>query len=86
MVFVSDEKLFQHVQSIRSQLLAIKDVITFDNVNGAPHWQEFLLKGKSSVDEKKLDDVKKTIATDDIATLIYTSGTTWQSERRDADT
>jgi long-chain acyl-CoA synthetase len=76
LVFVSDEKLFQHVQSIRAQLPAIKDIITFEKVDGAHHWYDFLVKGRPFTNAEKLDEMKKTIAADDIATLIYTSGTT----------
>jgi len=76
LVFVSDDKLLQKIQEIRSQLPLIKDVITFEKVDGSIHWQDFLLKGQATVDEKKLDELKKTISEDDIATLIYTSGTT----------
>ena len=76
MIFVSDQALYQKIQSIRSQLTEVKEVITFDKIEGAMHWADFLIKGELNQQGNKLEEVKKTILPDDVATLIYTSGTT----------
>ena len=76
MIFVSDHSLYEKVQSIRSQLPEVREVITFDKIEGAMHWADFLIKGELSQQWTKLEEIKKTILPSDVATLIYTSGTT----------
>ena len=76
MIFVADNVLYKKVLSIRDQLPEIKEIITFEKIDGASYWGDFILKGELNQKEKELDEVKKTILPDDVATLIYTSGTT----------
>jgi long-chain acyl-CoA synthetase len=76
LIFVSDQALLQKVSSIMPQLPEIKEIITFEKVQGATYWGDFIVKGELNQQEKKLDEIKKTILPDDVATLIYTSGTT----------
>ncbi len=75
-VFVSDKTLFEKVQSIRAQLPHVFEIITFDEVDSAMHWLNFLEKGAFNEKYEELHEIKKTILPDDVATLIYTSGTT----------
>ena len=75
-IFVSDHALYQKIQSIRSQLPAVTEIITFDKIEGAMHWSDFLIKGELNQQGNKLEEVKKSILPSDVATLIYTSGTT----------
>jgi len=76
LIFVSDNTLYQKVISILPQLPEIKEVITFEKIEGATHWADFILRGELNQKEKELDTTKKSILPDDVATLIYTSGTT----------
>jgi long-chain acyl-CoA synthetase len=76
LIFVSDHSLYEKIQSIRSQLPEIKEIITFDKIEGAMHWSDFLIKGELNQQGNRLEEVKKTILPSDVATLIYTSGTT----------
>lgn len=76
LVFVSDAALFEKVRSIRNQLPEVKDIISFEKIEGVTFWGDFMLKGELNQKDKQLDEVKKSILPDDIATLIYTSGTT----------
>lgn len=75
-VFVADKDLYDKIFSIKNQLPALKYIFTFDNVNGAPHWSEVKDAGRKNFDEAKLSEVKNSIAANDIATILYTSGTT----------
>jgi long-chain acyl-CoA synthetase len=76
MVFVSDDILFNKVQSILKDCPSIKAVYTFNKVNGAKHWTEVRDLGTKSVDAVKLNGLKNSIKGNDLATIIYTSGTT----------
>ena len=75
-VFVSDEKLYGRIQVIAKEISTIKNVHTFDEINGAPHWKEFLSIGEKKPVPEKLEEVKRSISPADLATMIYTSGTT----------
>ncbi len=76
LIFVSDTLLYEKVKSIRDQLPEVKDIISFEKIEGASYWGDFILKGELNQREKELEEVKNSILPDDIATLIYTSGTT----------
>lgn len=76
LIFVSDAMLYQKVMSIRSQLPEVKDVITFEKIEGVSYWGDFIVKGELNQKENHLAETKKSIQPDDVATLIYTSGTT----------
>ncbi|MBK6639754.1 MAG: long-chain fatty acid--CoA ligase [Bacteroidetes bacterium] len=75
-VFVSSEELYLKVKNI-AQNLPLKPLIyTYNRVNGAPHWTELLETGEKSKDENRLNNLKDAVKTEDLATLLYTSGTT----------
>ncbi|MBP9082137.1 MAG: long-chain fatty acid--CoA ligase [Bacteroidia bacterium] len=75
-VFVSSEELYIKVKNI-AQNLPLKPLIyTYNRVNGAPHWTELLETGEKSKDENRLNNLKDAVKTEDLATLLYTSGTT----------
>jgi long-chain acyl-CoA synthetase len=76
LIFVSDSALYQKVLSILSQLPEVKEVITFDRIEGANYWGDFIQKGELSQNESLLGEVRQSILPGDVATLIYTSGTT----------
>jgi long-chain acyl-CoA synthetase len=74
-VFVNDEDLFYKVQSIRGKVPTIKEIYSFEHVNGTPHWKEILLLGKQE-HYLQLTKISEKINTEDLFTIIYTSGTT----------
>ncbi|HEY0355433.1 MAG TPA: long-chain fatty acid--CoA ligase [Flavisolibacter sp.] len=74
-VFVNDEELFLKVQNVRMKVPTIKEVYSFEHVNGATHWKELLSKGKQE-HFQHLADISAKITEEDLFTIIYTSGTT----------
>ncbi len=73
--FVSDRDLYDKVASIKDQVPTLKEIYSFDKMDGIKHWSEIL----SLADESKLTElnaIKKAIDPAALATLIYTSGTT----------
>lgn len=77
-LIVSDKGLYEKLKPLANEVDSIKDVYTFNEVEGAKNWKEILELGKNNENEfrEKLNAVKKSINPDDLATIIYTSGTT----------
>lgn len=78
MLIAGDAKLFEKLHPIVKRLPEVKDIYTFEEVEGAKNYEEILALGESKRAEleNKLDEVKAGIEPGDLATLIYTSGTT----------
>ncbi|MEK6614787.1 MAG: long-chain fatty acid--CoA ligase [Bacteroidota bacterium] len=75
-VFVSSEELFQKVKTIAAEGASVKEIFTFNNVNGAKNWTEVVNLGKQNREEDTLKSIKDSIKKSDLATILYTSGTT----------
>lgn len=78
MVIVGDQKLFEKINPIVSQLADFAGIYAFEDVKGAKNYEEILALGEAKKEElsAQLEEIKKSIQPDDLATLIYTSGTT----------
>ncbi|MDC8000524.1 long-chain fatty acid--CoA ligase [Aequorivita todarodis] len=74
--FVSDKEVYDKVMAIKANVPSLKEVFTFDEIEGAKNWSEVLEKGKDESNQNELDKRKEATNEDDVATLIYTSGTT----------
>jgi long-chain acyl-CoA synthetase len=74
-VIVNDEELFHKVQNVRNRVPSIKEVFSFEHVDGAIHWKEITKKG-SQADYQRLSGIAAKIDIEDLFTIIYTSGTT----------
>lgn len=75
LVFVSDQELYEKVQSIRSKTPTVQAVYTFNPIQEALHWRELLHSG--GVEElESLKLSKERIKGTELATILYTSGTT----------
>ncbi len=74
-VFVSSDELLQKIKSIQSKIPSLKDIYTFNRLEGAKHWSEILNAANENT-LAQVEEVKRKIQKDDLATIIYTSGTT----------
>ncbi|MEN9523647.1 MAG: hypothetical protein RL065_2024 [Bacteroidota bacterium] len=73
--FVSDDKLYKKVKGIMPNVPSLKEVYTFNEVDGALNWKSLLIE--PSADQKEIIDlISAGIRYEDLATIIYTSGTT----------
>lgn len=72
--FVSSIELLTKIKNIREQVPSLKEVFTFEKIEGARHWKELLSLNEDSA--KVVQSRKDKIKTEDLATIIYTSGTT----------
>lgn len=73
--FVSGKELYQKVKTCSANS-NIKEIFSFDQIDGARSLKELVNLGKNNPNEKKLEELKSLIKPTDLATLIYTSGTT----------
>lgn len=71
MVFAGDEALYRKVKNLRPDVA----IYTFKAVAGTPLWQELLYPLTPAL-EQQLDCCRKNIRPSDLATILYTSGTT----------
>jgi long-chain acyl-CoA synthetase len=74
-IFVSNDDLLEKVKSLEGRVPSLKNIYTFDKIDGADHWT----KVTSLADEQSIQQVhqiKASISAEHIATIIYTSGTT----------
>lgn len=78
MLIVGDKKLVEKLKPISKRIPGLRDIYSFEEIEGARSFEEILELGESgrSELEDKLKGIKKSIQPDDLATLIYTSGTT----------
>jgi long-chain acyl-CoA synthetase len=78
LLLVSDQALFNKLQPIAERVSSIKDVYTFNDLEGAKNWKAIYEKGVQN--ESKFKDqllkIRDSIKSEDLATIIYTSGTT----------
>lgn len=74
--FVSDKEVLTKVNAIRKNVPKIKEIYSFDTIEGCKNWQEVMDLGKDEGNQKEVDALKDAVTEDDLATIIYTSGTT----------
>ncbi|MBN8704020.1 MAG: long-chain fatty acid--CoA ligase [Bacteroidetes bacterium] len=74
--FVSSKELYDKVSAIKSEVPSLKEIITFNKVDGAKNWKDILELGKKEQNTAKMNEMKASIKESDLATILYTSGTT----------
>lgn len=74
--FVSDTEVLAKVNLIRKNLTHLKEVYSFDKIEGCKNWEELLELGKDESNQNEVEARKDAVDTEDLATIIYTSGTT----------
>ena len=75
MVFAGSEALYQKIQGMRQALPALQAVYTLRPVPDAPHWTELLTDLTPEL-AQQLGQIRETVKEQDVATILYTSGTT----------
>ncbi|MEN2487218.1 AMP-dependent synthetase/ligase [Flavobacterium sp. B11] len=74
--FVSDEEVLEKVNAIKANVPSLKEVYSFNEIDGCKHWSDLLILGEDDSNQSEVEARKDSIHTDDLATIIYTSGTT----------
>lgn len=73
--FVSDKELHHKANQTFDKVSTLKDIYSFEEVEGSKNWNEVLELGKEG-NLTEVENRKSVIKTTDLATMIYTSGTT----------
>lgn len=74
-VFVSNEEIYEKIKDVQPKVSSLKHIISFEKVDGAENWTDFLERSKEK-DINELNELKNKVNPQDLATIIYTSGTT----------
>jgi long-chain acyl-CoA synthetase len=74
--FVSDEEVLRKVNLIKDNVPNLKEVFSFNEINGCKNWSEILKLGEEHSNQDVVEDRKNGVSAKDLATIIYTSGTT----------
>ncbi|MEE9350109.1 MAG: long-chain fatty acid--CoA ligase [Flavobacteriaceae bacterium] len=74
--FLSDEILFKKANSIKTNVSTLKEIFSFDNIDGCKHLDAIYKLGEDVSNQDEVEKLKDTVKPDDLATIIYTSGTT----------
>ena len=75
-IFVSSADLYNKLKSLVANVPSVKEIFTFNKVDGAKHWTELLEAGKKNPKTKEVEVIKNSIKPNDVLTILYTSGTT----------
>ena len=73
--FVSDEEVLAKIRKVQANT-SIKDVYSFDHIEGCKHYSELFELGKDENTQPEVEARKDAVKPSDLATIIYTSGTT----------
>ena len=74
--FVSDPVVLDKVNQIKQNVPLLKDIFSFEKIDGCKNWTELLELGASADNQDVVEDRKNAVLPLDLATIIYTSGTT----------
>jgi long-chain acyl-CoA synthetase len=74
-LFVSSQELYDRIRLLRERIPSLREIITYDVVPGAVHFDEFLQRGEGG-DLHLFTAAADAVNEKDIACMIYTSGTT----------
>jgi long-chain acyl-CoA synthetase len=75
MIFVNDNDLFDKVNSVKNNIPPLKDIVSFEKIDGVKHWEDLLLPLTENI-LGEISVISDKIKYEDLATIIYTSGTT----------
>jgi long-chain acyl-CoA synthetase len=74
--FVSDAEVLRKLNLIKSKLNHLKEVFSFNEIEGCKNWKELLVLGADQSNQNGVEERKNNVRPEDLATIIYTSGTT----------
>ena len=81
-IFVGNKTIYNKVSPIINRIGNLKDIFSFDPVEGVRSFNEIVETGKRDADKyhDELEKIKESINPEDLVTIIYTSGTTGNSK------
>ncbi|HRU56701.1 MAG TPA: long-chain fatty acid--CoA ligase [Bacteroidales bacterium] len=81
-IIIGNKSIYTKVKPIADNLKNLKDIFSFEPVEGVRDFSEIIEAGKSNADKyaDELKRIKGSIRPEDMVTIIYTSGTTGNSK------
>lgn len=81
-IFIGNRTIYNKVSPIVSKIQNLKDIFSFDPVEGVRSFDELIEAGKRDAAKyhDELNRIKESINPEDLVTIIYTSGTTGNSK------
>lgn len=81
-IFIGNRIIYNKVSPIINKIQNLKDIFSFDPVEGVRSFDEVIEAGKRDAVKyhDELDRIKESINPEDLVTIIYTSGTTGNSK------
>ena len=74
-IFTNDRELSEKVAGVKGNLPDLKEIYSFEKIDGVKHWKEILSLGDEE-NSRQLESISAALKYEDLATIIYTSGTT----------
>ena len=78
MVFIDGKSLYHKIKDIIPKCPTVQKVYSFTEHEEIECYKELMKIGQANPEPDKLEIIKKSISTNEVATIIYTSGTTGQ--------
>ena len=81
-IIVGNKTIYNKVSPIADKIHGLKDIFSFDQVEGVKSFNEIIEAGKKNAEKfhDELEKIKESIKPEDLVTIIYTSGTTGNSK------
>lgn len=81
-IFLSNKSIYNKVSPIAGQISQLKEIFSFDPVDGIKSYKEVVEAGKKNEEKYRiiLNEIRDSIKPEDLVTIIYTSGTTGNSK------
>lgn len=73
-IIAGDKALYEKVKNLQSKVPSLVDIYSFDKIEGVKNYLELIEKGK--VGDSDIEARMKAVEPKDLATILYTSGTT----------
>ncbi len=81
-IILGNKTIYNKVSPIADKIHGLKDIFSFDEIEGVKSFNEIIEAGKINADKyhDELEEIKEGIKPEDLLTIIYTSGTTGNSK------
>lgn len=73
---VSDEVVLEKLLSVKQNIPLLKEIYSFNEIPGCKNWKELLVLGADPANQDVVEERKRNVKPEELATIIYTSGTT----------
>ena len=75
-VFVSDIEVFEKLTSVKNSIPTLKEIFSYNEIPNCKSWKEIIELGNDESNQEEVENRKNAIKSEDLATIIYTAGTT----------